>query len=41
MAQENKKVDVVTVGAGLVAGIVAYELTKPGSKSSRWSRARG
>ena len=29
MAQ-NKKVDVVTVGAGLVAGITAYELTKAG-----------
>lgn len=29
MAQ-NKKVDVVTVGAGLVAGIMAYELTKAG-----------
>jgi gluconate 2-dehydrogenase alpha chain len=29
MAQ-NQKVDVVTVGAGLVAGIMAYELTKAG-----------
>ena len=29
MAQ-NKKVDVVTVGAGLVAGIMAYDLTKAG-----------
>ena len=29
MAQ-NKKVDVVTVGGGLVAGIMAYHLTKAG-----------
>ncbi len=27
---ENKKVDVVTVGAGLVAGIAAYHMTKAG-----------
>jgi gluconate 2-dehydrogenase alpha chain len=27
---QNKKVDVVTVGAGLVAGIMAYQLTKAG-----------
>jgi gluconate 2-dehydrogenase alpha chain len=30
MAQQNKKVDVVTVGAGLVAGIAAYHLTQAG-----------
>lgn len=30
MAQQNKKVDVVTVGAGLVAGIMAYQLTAAG-----------
>jgi len=29
MAQ-NQKVDVVTVGGGLVAGIMAYHLTKAG-----------
>lgn len=30
MMAQNKKADVVTVGAGLVAGIAAYHLTRAG-----------
>ena len=46
MAQ-NKKVDVVTVGGGLVAGIMAHHLTKAGFEfgtgeppADRWPRRR-
>ena len=40
MAQ-NEKVDVVTVGGGLVAGIMAYQLTQAGCGWSLWSKGLG